>query len=250
MAHDLEVVVGRRGRVVGHEQAREGGRQPLAGLQRPRMPSGASRGCARAGAVGTAGRRPAPRRACRCGRPSRGRRGRRWPRRPPGSCRRARTTGCSPDSARFWRTAIAVPKPSPCNGVRSRYWLTYSSLVVSASGAARATSCACTTSTSRAAAPVVAHLDVPRPRRVQRVEGEGHPPPEAAGTGLGTGDDQRLRRRRAPTSPTPHRAPARPARSPGRAPTAAAAPARRPRPRAARARPRRSPGMPARRRQR
>jgi hypothetical protein len=61
--------------------------------------------------------------------------------------------GVSPAWARFWRTAIAVPKPSPCSGTRSRYWLTYSSLVVRATGAARATSCACTTSTSRAPAP-------------------------------------------------------------------------------------------------
>ena len=52
-------------------------------------------------------------------------------------------------SGRFWRTASAVPKPSPCSGVMSRYWLTYSSLVRSIAGAARATSWACTTSTSR-----------------------------------------------------------------------------------------------------
>ena len=61
--------------------------------------------------------------------------------------------GMRPSWARFWRTASAVPERSSCSGATSRYWLTYSSLVRSVAGAARATSWACTTSTSRAAGP-------------------------------------------------------------------------------------------------
>ena len=153
LADEADVGVGRGGRVVGHQETGERRRQPL-----DRAPA-AERAVCRAARVcscwrrreGRSPPRPAGGRPARAARPSTSRR--RSPTRPPALRRRARTTGSRPTGR-----GSGAPR-APCRSRRrgaaptSRYWLTYSSLVRSIPGAARATSWACTTSTSRATGP-------------------------------------------------------------------------------------------------